>query len=536
MGDRPGDAEATDPRTPIKASANSDSLVGAILGQQYQILQLIGEGGTGVVYRARQLTVDRDVAIKILRKQFANDELAVARFENEATAIGRLRHPNTLRLYDCQRTPQGDLYLVTELLSGAPLSELLCREGRLPIARALHTLDEVCRSLAEAHGAGIVHRDLKPANIFLDRIGSEDVIKVLDFGIAKILQSGGSLTRVGAIPGTPHYMSPEHAGAQRIDHRTDIYALGVILHQMIVGRPPFDAPGLMDILKLHITTPAPRISEVASELGVPVEVEDLTAWMLEKSPEDRPQSVEEIRRHLPALIARVSPVGPLPARGSSRISSERPSPSPEPSGPATVSDGRALKPRPRQPGMVARVPVPMRSGDRGRPAYGLAIFVGACGVIVGLAFGQGLPRSEALQSTDDAQRLAAIGSAPGGSATTAGVRSRGEPDPDLAGAVPVARSRTATLTSDPPGAKVQASSGQLLGVTPLEVKIDGPQTFVLIGASGRRENVRLDPARDAGRTLNFNLSDPNPPRKHKPAVPRHATERKPARGKEKPRH
>ncbi|MCK6547732.1 serine/threonine protein kinase, partial [Myxococcota bacterium] len=304
MSKQPEDPRSADAPTIVRHLSETSGAhrLGTVLGHQYELVEVIGEGGIGIVYRARQRTVDRDVAIKVLKKEFANDELAVLRFENEASAIGRLRHPNTLRLYDCQRTADGDLYIVTELLSGAPLSEVLKKEGRLTAERALRLFDEVCRSLAEAHAAGIVHRDLKPANVFLDHIGREDLVKVLDFGIAKILQAS-AITRAGVAPGTPHYMAPEQATAQKIDHRADIYALGVILFQMIAGRPPFDGATAMEILKKHITEPVPSFAETAPEILVPAELERFVAWMLEKQPQDRPASVEVLRKHIPGLLA-----------------------------------------------------------------------------------------------------------------------------------------------------------------------------------------------------------------------------------------
>jgi serine/threonine protein kinase len=298
-------------------------MIGTVLANQYEIVEVIGEGGIGVVYRARQLTVNRDVAIKILKEEYAKDELTVRRFENEAQAISKLRHPNTLRLYDVQRSAEGTLYIVTELLTGRSLSDVLANEGRMSIDRAVRTIDEVCRSLGEAHTASIVHRDLKPANIFLDRIGNEDVVKVLDFGIAKILQGGGGLTRAGVVPGTPQYMSPEQATMQRVDHRADIYALGIILHQMVAGRAPFDGPTVLEILRKQIEEPPPKLSEAAPDLSIPPELEKLVLWMLAKTPEERPSSVDAIRNHLPRILAFASPAlmwdAPPPKRRGSSL-------------------------------------------------------------------------------------------------------------------------------------------------------------------------------------------------------------------------
>lgn len=288
-------------RSPSEPPRNdTQRLVGATLCDQYQLVEVIGEGGMGVVFRARQLAVGRDVAVKVLQRRLATDEQCVARFENEARAISRLRHPNTLRLYDVRRTDEGDLFIVTELLSGMPLSRLLSDQGRIPAERALKILDQVCRSLAEAHGAGIIHRDLKPENVFLDRVGSEDVVKVLDFGIAKILQGSSSITRLGFVAGTPAYMSPEQAQGLPVDHRSDIYSLGVMLFEMITGQPPYQGETGFAVCLKHIEAPLPTLD--APGLGLARRpIEKLIHHLMAKSPEERPQHVDALRRALEDL-------------------------------------------------------------------------------------------------------------------------------------------------------------------------------------------------------------------------------------------
>jgi eukaryotic-like serine/threonine-protein kinase len=275
--------------------------VGATLCDQYQLLEIIGEGGMGVVFRARQIAVQRDVAVKVLHRRLANDDRSVSRFENEARAISKLRHPNTLRLYDCQRTPDGDIFIVTELLTGKPLSRLLFEEGSLPLDRALHVTDHICRSLSEAHAEGIIHRDLKPENVFLDRVGSEEMIKVLDFGIAKIAQDNHAITLQGFISGTPLYMSPEQARGMPIDARSDIYTLGVLLYEMITGHPPFMAENGPQICAMHVTAPPPPLE--GPDLGPRgPDVQALIHRMMAKNPEERPASVDHVRGAIAELL------------------------------------------------------------------------------------------------------------------------------------------------------------------------------------------------------------------------------------------
>lgn len=278
--------------------AAAESFLGQTLADQYRLLEIIGAGGFGVVFRARQLKVERDVAVKILHPQMATDAVAVQRFENEARIVSQLRHPNTLRLHDTGRAPNGLLFIVTELLSGRPLSDVLASSGRLPLDRSVFIIDAICGSLAEAHAAGIVHRDLKPENVYIDRVGSDDVVKVLDFGIAKILECDARITRPGSLSGTPHYMSPELASGGTVDGRADVYALGIMLYQMLSGELPFPGTSLVEVLKGHLFEPPPSLSVKHPELLVPVELDALIQRMLEKSPDQRPRSVDEVRRHV----------------------------------------------------------------------------------------------------------------------------------------------------------------------------------------------------------------------------------------------
>lgn len=280
----------------------STALVGATINGRYAVLELIGEGGMGVVFRADQLGTGRNVALKFLHRRLSGNERSVRRFENEARAISLLRHPNTIRLFDFQRTRGGDLFIVTELLSGSSVRRILGELGPLPVDQALWIVDQICGSLAEAHAAGIIHRDLKPENVFVERVGTDEFVKVLDFGIAKI--ESGDFTQPGVINGTPAYMAPEQAQAFEIDHRADVYALGVLLFEMLTGRPLFSDKSEMIVLQKQVSEPPPRLR--SSLPDVAPELDRLVSDMLAKSRDERPKSVNEIRQRL----ARVRPNAP----------------------------------------------------------------------------------------------------------------------------------------------------------------------------------------------------------------------------------
>ena len=275
-------------------SRKEDTLVGQTIDQRYVLERRIGEGGMGAVYIARQLAVDRKVAIKILRRQLADDATAVKRFFHEAKIVSKLRHPNTITLYDFGQSKEGLLYIAMEYMTGRALDEFL-ENSELNFTEILEITDQVCQSLAEAHSAGIVHRDLKPENIFIDRVGSRNIVKVLDFGIAKVQGVKSNLTLTGTVFGTPAYMSPEQAQGFELDRRTDLYSLGVVLYEMLCGRLPYPGESAMKMAMAHILEPIPDLDENTLFQPLPEALSDLLGQMLAKDRDDRPESADVVR-------------------------------------------------------------------------------------------------------------------------------------------------------------------------------------------------------------------------------------------------
>jgi eukaryotic-like serine/threonine-protein kinase len=267
-----------------------DPMVGTTVDGRYEVVSLLGEGGMGHVYEVRHASLDKRFAMKILRRELARDEELSGRFIDEAKATARVRHGNVVQIVDFGRLPDGIPYFVMELLVGQTLGQVIKAGGAIPAGRAVRIVQQVASALDAAHEAGVVHRDLKPENVFL--VGgvsggrASDDVRVVDFGAAKIIGSS-RVTKQGIVFGTPHYMSPEQASGQPVDHRADIYALGIIMYEMFTGRVPFEADTYMGVLTQHMfvqPTPPSQVSAAARELGA---LEEVTMACLAKKPEER---------------------------------------------------------------------------------------------------------------------------------------------------------------------------------------------------------------------------------------------------------
>lgn len=292
-----------------RVDAKKDPLIGQMVGGRFLVVKKIGSGGMGSVYRARQEGMDRDVAIKVLLADLTQNDTVLRRFTLEALAVSRLRHPNTIQIFDYGQTLDGNPYIAMEMLEGQTLYDLLRKERPLPVRRAMRIMAQAAASLAEAHGKEIVHRDLKPENIFLVKVGdNEDYVKVLDFGVAKLRDhkgDAGTLTQAGSIFGTPRYMSPEQCSAQPVDARSDLYSLGIILYEMITGQAPFVADQGLALLLAHVNdTPRPP-SAATDKQVIPAEVEDLVLKLLEKLPEHRLETAGELAKRCEELAAQL---------------------------------------------------------------------------------------------------------------------------------------------------------------------------------------------------------------------------------------
>jgi serine/threonine-protein kinase len=422
-----------------------ERLVGQpVANGRFVITDLLGFGGMGAVYEALQKNMNRKVALKLIP---THDPTIVARFEREALTISKLQHPNTITVFDFGQSEDGFLYLSMELLAGRTLTEEI-KEGPMPPKRAVHIASQMCRSLAEAHSAGIVHRDIKPDNIILIRVDDDpDVVKVLDFGIAKAVmgEDDVQLTGDGRIIGTPRYMSPEQILAEPLDHRSDIYSLGCILFEMLCGAPPFQQSSTTALMISHTQDPPPPFAQQLDTglLSVlPGGLERVARRALAKQPDDRPKDCDQFREELEAAMA---------GGFSEQDSFETVGAIPTASGPLLGAPQTGAQPIP--------APEAEKKGG-GFLVGGILILVLVIGGLVGLQVMQGATPEEPAPAPVDPTTAVVE--------PTPIVEEVVVPPAPIVEGTPVA---TIKITTTPPGAKLYEEKS-FLGKTPMSIPVE----------------------------------------------------------------
>jgi len=391
---------------------------GAVIRGKYRILDKIGQGGMGSVYKALHVTFDELRAIKVISPELINDQLFVKRFKHEAVITRKLQHPNAVRVDDIDEAEDGRPFIVMEFIEGESLRKLIQDQGAMPVPRVCSIIKQTAAALDAAHRLGMIHRDIKPDNIVLIQSPEGEQAKVLDFGIAKLKEgrrgavAGMTLTGTGIVIGTPQYMSPEQAMGKRgeeLDGRSDLYSLGIVMYQMLTGDLPFKADTTMEMLLAHLQQQAPNVRAVRPELRIPNSIANVVVRLLEKKPENRPSNaqalIEEIERAEanggdPGATQVVSPgsfydqpinasppaaspsrQAPRSGRAATPPSTSAPEPrrAPEPATP--MQSRRAPAPRPADP---APAPVPVVR-PRKTTQWGIWVALGI--LVVGLGGG-----------------------------------------------------------------------------------------------------------------------------------------------------
>jgi serine/threonine-protein kinase len=293
------------PREPRDDGA--DPLVGRFVGARYEILGRLAEGGMGILYVALQKAIEKRVALKVLKEEYAAREDIVARFQQEAVSACRVKHPNVADVFDLGTLDDGRLFLAMELLEGRDLAEELRLRGRIAPRRGLNIALQICRAVHAAHRKGVVHRDLKPENVFLHRTSDGDeIVKIVDFGMSELRPRDElstpkpALGQGGTVFGTPEYMAPEQATAEPVDHRVDVYAVGVILYEMFAGTVPFSGASVFEVLTAHAHDSVPPLKRVGDEAAISPELEQVIVNALAKQADDRYESMAKFAEALAA--------------------------------------------------------------------------------------------------------------------------------------------------------------------------------------------------------------------------------------------
>jgi len=286
----------------------NDALIGTLAAGRYRIIKQLGEGGMGQVYLAEHVAIEKRVALKVLRVEYASKGDIVTRFQQEAISASRIKHPNVLDVFDFGRLDNGCFYLAMEFLEGCDLADELTRRRVLDAQTGIRVSMQICRALAAAHANGVVHRDMKPENVFLQRTADgEEIVKIVDFGIAQlrskddaVVETKRRLTRTGMIFGTPEYMAPEQASGKHADLRADIYAVGIMMYEMFTGAVPFTGETFLGVLTKHLNEPAPPMNAVYPELTISPQLQTVIMRALEKDPTARYQSMLELAQAITA--------------------------------------------------------------------------------------------------------------------------------------------------------------------------------------------------------------------------------------------
>lgn len=485
-----------------------DPLLGTTVAGRYKVIKLLGEGGMGQVYLAEHTAIEKRIALKVLRSEYAHKGEIVTRFQQEAISASRIKHPNVLDVFDFGQLENGCFYLAMEFLEGNDLADELQRSRVLTAPRALPIAMQICRALSVAHSKGVVHRDMKPENVFLQRTGDgEEIVKIVDFGIAQLKPSNEEaaaaasthrrLTRTGMIFGTPEYMAPEQASGKHADLRCDIYAVGIILFELFTGSVPFTGETFLGVLTKHLNEMPPSMRSVYPDLQISTELEGVVGRALAKDPLQRYQTMNELASALAStpegqyagLRGPYSQVGG-DGRGSVLPNTGAPSPTaqqfvgnpsvPQPggasgSGPELTDAARAAVTMARtgvearaetQLGGEAATRPPTKSGGASAIVFSLlAVLVLAGGAAAFFMRGGGTTPIAASAQPKAPEPVAAPAPEPPPAAPSAAPA----PAPATATPTPAPVGVKLEVVTDPPGATLMKNGFQVCDATPCEV-------------------------------------------------------------------
>lgn len=370
----------------LRSTASAD-VVGSVIADRYHILKKLGEGGMGAVYLGEHVKMGRKSAIKIMAQSMANDPDAIARFNREAANAARINHPHVCAIYDFGETKDGLIYLAMEFIEGEALTDLIEREGALPPRRAARIIQQAGDALQAAHDLGIVHRDLKPDNIMITRgRDGADVVKVVDFGIAKAMggEEGQKVTKTGLVVGTPEYMSPEQLAGDKLDGRSDIYSLALVLYRMVTGTLPFVADTAQEMMIKRLTDDPLPLNQARPDGNFPPRLQDVMTRALMRMPSGRYASAAEFARDVAQAVAGMADVAAADTQGATQLISSV-STAATAQVPRTRVSGRDRVATPDTPAPAAATRAPAPTVKKKKPVAAIAAAVGVLAVGGGAA-------------------------------------------------------------------------------------------------------------------------------------------------------
>ena len=504
----------------MQSQPSGDPLLGTTVAGRYKVIKLLGEGGMGQVYLAEHSAIEKRMALKVLRAEYAHKGEIVTRFQQEAISASRIKHPNVLDVFDFGQLENGCFFLAMEFLEGNDLADELQRSRVLTAPRALPIAMQICRALAAAHSKGVVHRDMKPENVFLQRTGDgEEIVKIVDFGIAQLKPSNEEaaatashrrLTRTGMIFGTPEYMAPEQASGKHADLRCDIYAVGIILFELFTGAVPFTGETFLGVLTKHLNEVPPSMRAVYPDLQLSPELEGVVSRALAKDPLQRYQTMTELAQALASTpegqyAGLRGPYSQVGGDGSGALATgAAPSPTAQQfvgnptggaggSGPVLTDAARAAVTLPRpetlesraetQLGGEAATRPPTKSGNGAVVVLGLlVVLVAGGGAAAFFLRDRGTTPIAASVQAKAPEPPVAASVTPEPPPVVPPVA---PPATSVAVPPPPANSVKLEVVTDPPGATLMKNGFQVCDATPCEVTASVNETLELSGEKGR---------------------------------------------------
>lgn len=484
------------PTRPVTEKAKeTDPLIGQLVSERYRVFRKIGEGGMGTVYEAMHEAIEKRIALKVLHSQYSSSPDVVRRFKQEAISASRIKHQNVIDVFDFGQLSDGSCFIAMEYLDGMDLGHALEQRGHFPPADAIRITVQVCRALGLGHGRGVVHRDLKPENIFLQKTPEgEEIVKIVDYGIAQLRSSDEPsqtemrprrLTKTGMIFGTPEYMAPEQARGQTVDLRSDIYAAGVILYELLTGAVPFLGESFLEVLNQHVQSQVPPFAQANASVELSAELERAVFRALEKDPDYRYPTMKDFSQALlktpegRTARARISSIHPDDENDAESVAARVENTN----YPRSTEGGTAMFGSPGAPGSRDDVEVPTHSSK----GMVIGVLVALLALLGGGAYyfaDRGKPTGVADAAADGPEPAAAVAAETPAQKDEPIPEAAVEPEQPEEGSTEQSEKVVLHVTTTPSGGVVKKDGFQVCDAAPCDVEVEPGAAVTLSGEKG----------------------------------------------------